>query len=111
MKPIDRFLKKPKSFWASVRSLSQEIGYSKRDAIIIPSIDLMSAAFDKLGLDPKRIIDNGKPTRLAKELLDYFTERSRVLVEEVEPKLMDAKQGNCSPPFLPTVHACGQAEH
>lgn len=91
MKPNDRFLKKPKSFWASVRSLSQEIGYSKRDRIVVPSLEQMVAAFVKLGLDPARIINEGKPTKLASELLDYFTERARVLVNEVEPKLMNAE--------------------
>lgn len=92
MKPINRFLRKPKSFWASVRSLSQHIGYSKGNNIIVPSIRQMAAAFDDLGLDPTRLIAEGKPTPLANELLDYFTERSRVLVNDVEPKLMNAEQ-------------------
>jgi len=28
MKPNEKFLKKPKSLWASVRSISQVVGYS-----------------------------------------------------------------------------------
>lgn len=92
MKPIDRFLQKPKPFWASVRSLSQQIGYSKKDTIIIPTVKQMADAFDKLGLDSERIIKDGSPTNFAKELEDYFAERSRVLVNEVEPKLMNAEQ-------------------
>lgn len=92
MKPIPRFFNKPKSFWASVRSLSQEIGYSKRDTIIVPSVKQMAAAFTNLGLDSKRIFAGGEPTDLAKELHDYFQERARVLVDEVEPKLLNAEQ-------------------
>jgi len=92
MKPIPRFLNKPKSFWASVRSLSQQVGYSKKDMIIIPTVAQMAAAFEKLGLDSERIFKDGKPTQLATDLLDYFTERSRVLVNEVEPKLLSAEQ-------------------
>lgn len=41
MKPIQHFLNKPKYFWGSVRSLSQQIGYSKNDKIIVPDLDRM----------------------------------------------------------------------
>ena len=92
MRPTDRFLRKPKSFWAAVRSLSQEIGYSRGDSIIAPRIERMASAFTDLALDPGHIIATGGPTRLAEELLDYFTERARVLVDEVEPKLMDGTE-------------------
>ena len=92
MRPIDRFLAKPKPFWACVRSLSQEVGYSKKGTIIVPTIDQIVAAFDKLGLDSNRIKVDGNVSSLANDLLDYFEERSRILVQEVEPKLMDAEQ-------------------
>ena len=52
----------------------------------------MAEAFSGLGLDARRVIDASRPTQLAEELLDYFAERSRALVDEVEPKLMDASQ-------------------
>ena len=29
MKPDPRFLKQPKSFWANVRTISQEVGYTE----------------------------------------------------------------------------------
>ena len=90
MRPIERFLGKPKSFWAAVRSLSQEVGYSRGGSIIVPRIEQMTEAFSRLGLDSGRVVDAGGPTRLATELLAYFAERSRALIEEVEPKLMDA---------------------
>ena len=92
MRPIDRFLRKPKSFWAAVRSLSQVVGYSTGDNVIVPGIEQMAEAFSRLGLDARHVTDAGRPTRLAEELLDYFAERSRVLVEEVKPKLMDATE-------------------
>src|SRR5262249_5407155 len=90
-KPIDRFVRKPKSFWASVRSLSQHIGYSKRDRIIAPDPKQMAQAFDDLGLDKTKIIFKGQPTLLAEELSDYFAERSRLLMHHVEPRLMDVQ--------------------
>lgn len=92
MKPINKFLNRPKSFWASVRSLSQKIGYSKKGAIIVPTIAQMISAFESLGLDPQSLFKDGKQTPLANDLLDYFSERSRVLMNEVRPKLLDAQQ-------------------
>ena len=52
----------------------------------------MVAAFEKLGLNSQSLVREGKSTQLATDLLDYFTERSRVLMNEVEPKLLNASQ-------------------
>ncbi|WP_334068213.1 DUF7687 domain-containing protein [Nereida ignava] len=92
MKPIPRFLNKPKHFWASVRSLSQQVGYSKKGAIVIPTIEQMAKAFEALGLDSRSLVVTGKPTKFANDLTDYFTERSHVLMNEVKPKLLNAEQ-------------------
>jgi hypothetical protein len=92
MKPIDNFLRKPKSFWASVRSLGQKIGYSKGDIIIVPTIKQMADTFDVLGLDTTKILADGRATSLALGLHDYFSERARVLMEVAEPNLMSAQQ-------------------
>lgn len=94
MRPIDRFLRKPKSFWASVRSLSQHLGYSKQGTILIPTPTEMATAFRQLDLDPAKIMTNGKPTPLATELVAYFQERANALTNVAEPNLMsgaDAK--------------------
>jgi len=52
MKPDTRFAKQDKSFWACVRSLSQEIGYTvrKQDRIKVPSLNEMRTAFMALEL-------------------------------------------------------------
>lgn len=92
MQPIPRFLNKPKSFWASVRTLSQKVGYSKKGKIVVPSLEQMVAAFDALGLDTTSLQSNGQPTAFALALLDYFSERARVLMSEVEPRLLNAEQ-------------------
>jgi hypothetical protein len=92
MKPISRFLQKPKSFWASVRSLSQQVGYSKGQNIIVPTLEQMAAAFRKLGLDDTKIIANKQPTPLAVDLGAYFAERASCLMEIAEPNLMTASQ-------------------
>jgi len=38
MKPNEKFLKKPKAFRESVRSISQAVGYSKDGKIIAPKV-------------------------------------------------------------------------
>lgn len=89
MTPDIRFLKKPKSFWASVRTLSQHIGYSKGNKILTPTSEQMAGAFNDLGLDSTKIIFEGKPTILARELEAYFKHRADKLVNDIEPRLMD----------------------
>lgn len=85
-----RFLAKPKPFWASVRSLSQHIGYSREKALIVPTLIQMCDAFEALDLDPTALCVKGKPTNLGSELLAYFAERARVLTNYAEPRLMTA---------------------
>lgn len=91
MKPIERFRRRPRSFWASVRTLSQHLGYSKGDTIKVPSPPQMAKAFSKLGLDSSKLWHEGKATALATELVDYFSERARLLMNHVQPRLMDAE--------------------
>jgi hypothetical protein len=90
VKPNNKFLHQPKSFWASVRSLSQEIGYTSGGKLLIPSYKLMADAFSKLELDSTAIVDgSGQPTVLAVLLREYFEHRAEVLTNQVEPRLMD----------------------
>jgi len=90
MKPDQRFVKQPKSFWATVRSLSEKLGYSTRDEIIIPTPNKMAQAFIDLNLNPINILNKGNTTTLCDTLLDYFKYRSNILQNHVEPRLMDA---------------------
>ena len=92
MKPNPRFLNKPKPFWASVRSLSQKLGYSENDSIIFHSMEQMYHAFHNSGLDPRHICSNGVDTDLGIDLFEYFQERARVLNFEVKPKLLNVYQ-------------------
>lgn len=92
MRPIEKYLHKPHSFWASVRSLSQQVGYSKGDRIIVPTLRQMADAFDALELDSSKLKKDGKPTDFALELIEYFEARSKALMEIAEPNLMTAEQ-------------------
>lgn len=92
MKPEPRFQQQPKSFWATVRSLSEKIGYSKRGEIVIPSPKEMAQAFQDLELNPEKILKEGNPTELCLLLVDYFKYRAEVLMNYVEPRLMDVNR-------------------
>jgi len=92
MRPIVKFQGKPKAFWASVRSLSQKIGYSKDDAIIIPTVQQMEDAFSDLGLDTSKIFSGGRATPLADDLHEYFSARADALVNIAKPNLMSVDE-------------------
>ena len=94
MRPNPEFVKLPKSFWAAVKTVSQECGYTVRSqgTVKIPTPDEIRAAFAFLGLS-----DNALKTNVSgKPLLDilgvYFKYRADTLNNEVEPLLMDATE-------------------
>src|SRR5271157_3724310 len=95
MKPDKRFLKQPKHFWANVRSVSQQLGYTERGTgrIKVPSLDAVSAALKDLGLKSSHVVgDDQKATELGSNLLAYFEHRANVLYDVARPHLMDAKK-------------------
>ena len=117
MKPDPRFLKQPKSFWANVRTISQEVGYTetaegywkvppgltvpaafrknggpRKNTVLACDLQMMKQAFENLGLKSDHVIGtSGHPTELGKLLCDYFHYRADVLNTHVQPNLMDAK--------------------
>lgn len=92
MKANTDFSNMPKSFWATVRSVSQKVGYTVRGKGIvkIPSVEEIAKAFNDLHLDSSVIQNNGTPTQLANDLLSYYKYRADTLNNYVEPRLMDA---------------------
>ncbi len=95
MKPDPRFAQQDKAFWACVRSLSQDLGYTVRgqDRIKVPTAEEMRRGFRKLGLDPDRIADaEGHATPLGADLRAYFAYRAESLEQHVRRKLMTADQ-------------------
>ena len=93
MLPDARFLKQPKHFWANVRTIGQQVGYTNRQnkKIKVPSLSDIRKAYASLGLTCDHIADaSGRPTAYGQTLLDYFHYRADVLNNFVEPRLMDA---------------------
>jgi len=97
MKPDPRFLNLPKDFWANVRLISQEVGYTVKGQgkIKIPSLAEIQKAFAEISLDAGHLVDaDGSPTSYGRLLLDYFVCRAAMLRELVAPMLMTAEQAN-----------------
>ncbi len=95
MKPDPRFVGRPKHFWANIRSISQEIGYTVRGRglIRVPSLAEMQSAMRKLGLGTSHLAGpDGAPSDLANSLCDYFQYRANALNTFVEPRLMNADE-------------------
>lgn len=94
MKPDQRFRKQPKHFWANVRTISQEVGYTVRGQKIIkvPTQNELQFALNKLGLSSKHIIEKGSLTEFGKNVFDYFHYRAEALNSFVEPRLMNVEE-------------------
>ncbi len=95
MKPDLRFLNLPKSFWAFVRLIGQECGYTKRGAgeLLVPSREVVEKKMKALNISPESL-DATLPSGevLWAKLTQYFEFRANLLHKHVEPNLMTATQ-------------------
>lgn len=92
MRPDPRFLLQPPEFWAYVRTIGQEVGYTEsgRRKIKAPTLAEVRAAFDRLGLSVAQIESSvDRPTTFGATLFAYFAFRAEVLNEAVASSLMD----------------------
>lgn len=92
MKADPRFVQQPREFWAHVRTISQEVGYTDRrtSAIRIPTLDEVRKQFLPLGLDTAHIADvAGNLTPFGQLLFAYFNHRANILNNTVQGQLMD----------------------
>ena len=97
MKPDTRFLSQSKEFWANVRTISQEVGYTERanknkgtlSSIKVPELKDIRLKFKKLGLSATNIVKaDGTLTDLGQRLIDYFKFRAQALNNTVQGYLM-----------------------
>lgn len=98
MKANPLFQNQPKEFWAYVRIISQEVGYTKRgnkskkisSTILIPTLGDVRQAFKTLSLSIDHIVDdNSNLTDFGKLLFRYFEFRADVLNGTVQEQLMN----------------------
>ena len=91
MKADPRFLRQTKEFWANIRTISQEIGYTNRgqESILVPTLAQIGKAFEKLSLSMNHIVTkNGTLTTFGKTLFDYFVFRADLLNNTAQHYLM-----------------------
>lgn len=95
MKPNELFLKLPKTFWASVRLISQDVGYTEKETnrIKVPSREQIKTKLERREIDFDKIQNQIFDTKDFGTLLaDYFAYRADILYSFVEPNLMDGKK-------------------
>lgn len=92
-----KFMQQDGAFWALVRTLSEELGYTDRAAKGAPKgsgalkahdVATMAAALRRLDLNPELVETEGRPTALGLRLADYFAYRADVLTNVVQHQLM-----------------------
>lgn len=79
MKPNSSFLGLPKNFWASVRVISQEVGYTERPTgqIKIPLMDEIQSKLEKFEIDFSRLQLQQVNNKFFGQILqDYFSFRA-----------------------------------
>ncbi len=107
MIPKKKFQQQSKEFWATVRLISQQVGYTQRGSkcktvkkgeanrdskgvIKVPTLAEVAAAFSKVGLTSDHLITNlHRPTQQGKLVQEYFKHRANSLNEFVRPRLMN----------------------
>lgn len=95
MKPNNTFLRQQKHFWANVRSISQQLGYTARgtDQIKTPAPGEVRAALEAIDLAADHLLNaDNIPTYLGRTLFAYFKYRADILNNDVRPLLMDVRQ-------------------
>ena len=92
MKADPRFVGQPKEFWAHIRTISQEVGYTDRStkAIRIPTLAEIREEFLRLGLSTFHIANDADLlTDFGHKIFDYFSFRAEFLNQTVQGQLMD----------------------
>jgi hypothetical protein len=100
VKPDPRFLKQPKSFWATVRLVSQIVGYTNRktklrpeSSVKVPALGEIATALLSVGLDPAHVLKEPEAgNELGVLLCAYFNHRADALNNSVKQLLMTKQE-------------------
>lgn len=94
MEPSTTFSSQDKRFWAHVRWISQEMGYSVRgkDAVSVPEFERTCIRLRERGLGIHHLIADGEPTDFGETLWAYFRYRAQMLNGHVREMLMNVDE-------------------
>ena len=91
MKAEPRFSSKSKKFWASVKLISESVGYTEAELIKAPGIDEIIACYRTRNLSISDLKDEADNIlEMGIDLIDYFHYRADILNNTVQNDLMDA---------------------
>jgi hypothetical protein len=96
MKAHEKFFDLPNNFWALVRLVSQEVGYSDRKTkgVKVPSVEEISKKLHRFDIDYDRL--KTQHIEFGNLFLEYFSYRAEVLNQYVQPRLMDAERAQAT---------------
>ena len=99
MQPNERFKNLDLEFWANIKLLNQRLGYTARKSkknptlgFVIPTKEQIIEVFRSENLNVSRIVHNNSLTDLGSLILEYMRFRGDLLINYVEPNLMNKDQ-------------------
>lgn len=95
MKANENFINLPRELWAYVKYLSQKVGYTKRNSLMVkaPSMLEIKRILKKNDFDQTCLLNNEEViSEFGKNLLHYFDFRAGLLNTYVEPRLMSLER-------------------
>jgi len=99
MKPSERYKNLDLEFWANIKLLNQRLGYAERKSkdktstgFVIPTQDQIIEVFKSENLNVSRLVDDNSLTRFGELILEYMRFRGSLLINHVEPNLMNKDQ-------------------
>lgn len=99
MQPSERFKHLDLEFWANIKLLNQRLGYTERKSkdnpspgFVIPTKEQIIETFTSERLNVSRLVQNNTMTEFGELILEYMRFRGDLLINHVEPNLMNKDQ-------------------
>jgi hypothetical protein len=92
MRPLAEFVGLPKEFWATVRTVSEQAGYTDGPGFLVPTSNSLVQTFRSLDLDPSDLVLDEELTDAGERLVAYLQYRGDVLSNRVHGWLMNADE-------------------
>jgi hypothetical protein len=100
MIPNEKFRNQNLEFWANIKLLNQRLGYTERKSkkipnlgFVIPTKNQIKEVFRDENLNSSRLVNaNNELTEFGSLLIEYMLFRGQVLLQHVEPNLMNKAQ-------------------
>lgn len=99
MQPNEKFKSRDLEFWANIKLLNQRLGYTERKSkdnpntrFVIPTKEQIIEVFHSEGMNVSKLIQDDTLTGFGMSILDYMYYRGNVLINQVQPNLMNKDQ-------------------